>query len=544
MADVITNAPLEERSANLLETAWAYAVPDINNRLNREMHERFLTGINASPDEYKRGMDAYLLAQNANDFRTSGAVFSQIASTKSPDELLNGFAAANPGQKPFVDAISGDEVLKSKIHEAISKDPTTFYNFTSLISGRDGIDNQDLVASMADPKNREILGNVLSEIANKDSVTGDMLATSLSQNGVALKTQDFVAHKSGANFLASLTDTKIIDGVPAFWAGEDFKRIGGIDTSTEAGKAEQTKALQDLIATKTPSQLLNAFEAASPDAKPLLNIVRNDAQLSESIHNLIVKDETALQGLQSMIGPGSSMNAAGLTNALADGQTRNGVIQMLDMVAERDDLVFQDVAEALESGSMLQQDPGNRTSQKRYADALKKFGMMDNRIALGALMADPMAAMMNAFENPAAFFKDLRAALGDNIAPGGFVDSLLNITEQGIASFSQDQNIRGFMETYDLKGTFNEVTNFQNNLGIKPIHPDVQAMNDNIVAGSANGSTEPTALDIKTGGPNGQLANSFAPSSAGIKIPEEIKKFGNDMVASQANANAQFGMAM
>jgi hypothetical protein len=248
------------------------------------------------------------------------------------------------------------------------------------------------------------------------------------------------------------------------FANEDWKKI----TIEENGSPEQNAAINQVIKGKTPAQLIDALEAANPDSKDLLNVIRGDEALATSLHTAVYKDETMLAGLSQLTGPGSNIPSDVLVKALKDPQTRAGVVNMLDQVAENPDLKFADISEALDSGAAFYDKPNDVAAANRYKSAMSRFGLQDNRMLMAQMMSDPGAALMQMIQDPHTFFANIRLALG-NIAPGGFMDGLLSTVENGIASWTQDPQIHQLMDHYNIAAGFQDVQNIQANMGIVKI---------------------------------------------------------------------------
>jgi hypothetical protein len=211
--------------------------------------------------------------------------------------------------------------------------------------------------------------------------------------------------------------------------------------------------LAEIVGTKKPEELLNAFEKTDPSLKPFLDVVREDQNFAAAIHNAVSKDITVLGGLQSMAGDGSSLDQEGMIQALNDPQNRALFSNLLNATAENPDLDFSDFSEALNAGIDMSADPTDRQKQERYINSLQRFGMRDIRADMLNQMGTPIEMLGQMWENPHGFFDSLAELLGGNPAQVEALKSLGGFMADFVGMFSQDPNIRSFMAEYGPKAT-------------------------------------------------------------------------------------------
>lgn len=590
MADNTQTGIEGERQANWAETAnfymshdvafqWFFHIngADAGRRLdNYNAHKDFFRSSGASVSEIQRFDDAYIIADISKDSTVKEGILSQYVAGKTPDQLLDGLVAADPSRRDLFEIIRADQNLKSSVHTAISQDPSVFYAFSGMTGANSSLNLDKLTAELADPAKRDAFATSLRQVGENATLTGSDLVATMSSNNVEIQARQDLVDGANTRFLETLT------GKNALWE-ESARRMGGGDSdwNSVAGLPEgieRDKALSALIGQKTSTQLLDSLQAASPESKEVIDILRADTTLSEALHRAASEDYTVIPGLAKLMGPSSGLDGAGLANALADPQTRTGLLTMLDKVGQDGhdgDLKFDDLAEAVQSGMLFSRDPKNGAAAERYKAALKRFELEDNRIMMAQIMADPGAALMQMIEDPHTFFANIRSALG-NIAPGGFIDSALSIVENGVASWTQDPQIHAFMDTYNVASGAKEIQNLQSQFGIKattaeapatpaasddnasaaPVvketqdvgsveNPAVVSFNANLTQHAATGVKVAEVADasIKFGAEGkGYARDAFGSSASGIVPAEELQDFGNEMRRNLTNNNMSFSM--
>lgn len=208
--------------------------------------------------------------------------------------------------------------------------------------------------------------------------------------------------------------------------------------------------LADIVGTKTPAELLSAFEKTDPSLKPFLDIVRTDPALMDAIHNATSKDITVLGGLQKLTGDKSSLDPETLTNALQDPANRQLFTKLLEKVAEDPNLKFDDFAETVDAAVDLSipENRGNKAKQERYMNSLLNFGLKDRRAELLNKYGSPIQALAQMWEDPNKFFDELAETLGGSPEQIEALKGMGEFFANFIGMYSNDPHIAAFMETY------------------------------------------------------------------------------------------------
>lgn len=537
----------------------------------------FLEGMGAGAEELNAFDESFKQSIILENPQIATQMVGQIAALRTPDEIMSGyefaaikvaerrngiFGGLEQGGRDLFDRIRDNTDVQGSLHTAITNNPAVFPELLGIVGDQVIGDTPYNVAALAESlEDPAVMSGFVAGIGQMANNPADNLLASLSSNGVSVGASEQITKDASYNFLASLTGAGKFLGIGGYMANGEMMRIGALP------EAEQTAATIKYMVDneKTAADLLNAFEAASPDAKPMLDIIRADTDLANALHGAVLKDSTVLEGISGLVSPGSAVGPNMIAEALADPQTRQGVITMLERTGEDDDLTFADLSNALESGAAFAKNPNAPGAADRYRNALARFNLEDNRIVMAQLMADPGAALMQMIQDPHTFFANIRAALG-NIAPGGFVDGLLSTVEHGIASWTQDPQIHSFMQEYNIAAGVQELQNVHANLGIVEIAdapattnpapsndqasveiPAVTNFNQGLSQHAGTGvqvaSVDYGNIQIGEAG-KGFARDGFNSPASGIVPKDEIQTFGNAMVASVKNDSMQFGMAV
>ncbi len=349
------------------------------------------------------------------------------------------------------------------------------------------------------------------------------------------------AHMSDAaklNFLAKLTDTPIVFGLPMA-AGEDFNRIK--DLSGDA----QMQALRELIGTKEPGQLLDAFEAANPAAKPILDVARSDPNFAAALKDAVVKDPTFLKVMNEKLGaPGSPIDMNAAAAGLQDAQTRANFTEVLKQVAENPNLTGEQAFEVVEAGVAASQNPSDANTRNRYHQAMRTFGLRDNRIEAAGIFAeletDPWGTFLKILQDPQAFADAMKALTG--FQDGGMVAGLFNGLAGLTAMWTQDPYVQAFAEHYVPKVQDSVGQDLQVFNGT-PAPQRIETANDE-ARQFANGTpVGPMAsLPVTVGGPSFLTGSVYQTAALGAVPAERTQEVGNEMHRNLANNNPSLSM--
>jgi hypothetical protein len=177
------------------------------------------------------------------------------------------------------------------------------------------------------------------------------------------------------------------------------------------------KVVSEIVAGKTPDQLLNALEASSPSYKTAFDTVRGDTQFKTAIHNAVSKDPTVLESFKTMIGTQGSAKPEELAGAFKDSQNRKVFGDILNVIAESPDLKGGDLIDAVDAGLGLAKDRTNKDKQQKWKDTLGKFNVHDGRMEMAALMNNPMELLGKFFNDPIGTAKMFFDTIKDQIPP-------------------------------------------------------------------------------------------------------------------------------
>ncbi|MEM7618168.1 MAG: hypothetical protein AAF244_02175 [Pseudomonadota bacterium] len=109
--------------------------------------------------------------------------------------------------------------------------------------------------------------------------------------------------------------------------GGFLDRIGVRDATNIANEDDLREELQNV----SPEAMLDAVAAADPSQQPVIDLIKADPELSEALHQAIVKDPTMLTGLQEMLGEEGS--SADLQAILQNDMQRGVLTEVLQNIA-------------------------------------------------------------------------------------------------------------------------------------------------------------------------------------------------------------------
>lgn len=168
-----------------------------------------------------------------------------------------------------------------------------------------------------------------------------------------------------------------------------------------------TKTPEEIIAARTPDQIITAFETTMPEYKPALDEIRNDPALMNSLHNVLVKDPTMLEGMTRMFAETGSMNPAEFAETLKEPRTRMALTTVFDKIAAEDDFTFNDFEEVYKS----------RNDQAKLLAKLKDMGIQPTSLMTGEDMAKVLGEYLNdpvGYAPKLAEMLDLSGAQGES----------------------------------------------------------------------------------------------------------------------------------
>lgn len=94
-----------------------------------------------------------------------------VIGTYQPNEILDAFAEVRPEWAGVVTAIKADPALATSLHNALVNDPTMLDGFASMMEAEGSGTPADMEAFLETPRNRNILSQVLNQIAEKPEFT-------------------------------------------------------------------------------------------------------------------------------------------------------------------------------------------------------------------------------------------------------------------------------------------------------------------------------------------------------------------------------------
>ena len=212
-------ATAEEMVAREQASAFNAAASDFQNK--------FLDGLNLSAIE----LGDLWLKQTTG---LLGKSIQEVLSTRSPEEVLDAIAKADPTTKGAIDAIKEHPDFAKSLHTALVKDPTMLGGLAGIANAKDGDFNlTDLQKILNDPRQRDIMKQVLDKVAEGQDIKGNDIDFSHVRKLLS-------QHKQGdqAAMLLTLKEMKI---APPLITGEEFGEF------MEEFMKNPEKAINDLV---------------------------------------------------------------------------------------------------------------------------------------------------------------------------------------------------------------------------------------------------------------------------------------------------------
>ncbi len=150
-----------------------------------------------------------------------------------------------------------------------------------------------------------------------------------------------------------------------------------------------TSSPQEIIAARTPDQIIDAFAEVRPEWKSVMDRIKEDGPLSGSLKNALVKDPTMLDGFAELVDGGNGQTKPeDIAAALKDPKARKALGFVLDKVAD-EEYEFSDLKRFME---------GTRQQQMAQLGDMgfNPMAAMDMQDILGMLknfLRDPMGTM-------------------------------------------------------------------------------------------------------------------------------------------------------
>lgn len=160
-----------------------------------------------------------------------------------------------------------------------------------------------------------------------------------------------------------------------------------------------TKSQQSIVGSRDPKDVLNAFSKVKPEWKGVTDAMLADEGLTKSVHNVLHKDPTMLDGFVDMAEQSGNFKPEEMTAWLGNPRNRRVLQKALDRIAEDDKLTSKDFKELIE----------NRNNQGKTIAKLNEMGISTFDLMSG----QDMLSMLKSFlENPMEFLKMLPEMLG------------------------------------------------------------------------------------------------------------------------------------
>ncbi|PZQ46905.1 MAG: hypothetical protein DI551_04240 [Micavibrio aeruginosavorus] len=96
-----------------------------------------------------------------------GLTEQDIIQSRTTEQVLNGFEAANPAMKPVLDAMREDPALAKAMHNALAKDHTMLDGFSEMMT-ESGASPEEMATTLKNPMMRGILTQVFDKIGESD----------------------------------------------------------------------------------------------------------------------------------------------------------------------------------------------------------------------------------------------------------------------------------------------------------------------------------------------------------------------------------------
>ncbi len=175
------------------------------------------------------------------------------------------------------------------------------------------------------------------------------------------------------------------------------------NTMTDAG----TRAyLKDMA----PNAFLDEMSKRFPEMNKVVDVMRQDVQLTTAFRDALAKDETMLPGLRAMASQqGTGFTPDVMAAGLSDAANRRTFTDALRSIADRDDIKFDDFRKFADLAIKANGKEAKTEDYKALRDHLNHMGVQDDRLDFAA---DPMGGFVAAIRNPIGFANKLPGLMG------------------------------------------------------------------------------------------------------------------------------------
>lgn len=303
-ANVAAVAP--ERSAESLKDG---ATIENYNRASSDFSHKFISALNLTEEEqravYGHGIFSWFNAGGEDALRET------VLANRTPNEMLDALAKADPSLQQTVDLVKADPELAKSLHSAIVKDETMLPGLQKIFaSGNDGFNQEDLQNILRNDAQRNYFKQVLDKVAEGKDISGKDINFSHVERLLS-------QHKAGdkAGMLATMNDMGIAG--PGFGLKEFMKFLSDLMQNPEM-------AVNNLVNSLVESGAMDAEHAQL--AKGFLVPVGEMAKfMAEPYHDLVVKYDIGAETPGRIV---ESFKASGAEIEARHGapQTTNGII--------------------------------------------------------------------------------------------------------------------------------------------------------------------------------------------------------------------------